>query len=815
MKISKKLVVSHLLVAVLPALILGVVLAYLSYFQFNELDVVAHEQGVEVMVADAQKSISEQVESALMANTLLKKKHIEDYFCVMESRLLVAKDNPFVVDALAKCQEAFNAAGKSVDSDAWRGVAKGYDAYFSGMIKANNWFDLFLISTDGYIVYTQAREPDLGMLVSKEPLFSSGIGAAFRKLEADKTVEIAVSDFSPYSPSNNEQAAFMMTRLRDATGKLVGQIAFQINPVDINGIIQQRVGLGETGESYLVGEGSDGRTYMRSDRVVKKGAIGEAKTDSIIKKAISGESGWETKTGSTGNSEFVCYAPLSISGMKWSIQTTMSTAEAFKAVEHMKSLSENIGAKIENGRQSAVDMTVYLTIGLIIGVAVIGTILALLISKSIAGPIVEVRNALMAMSNGDLDVHIKNDSADELGEMAVACKEMIHALGLITSTVTSMSGGDWAVDVAIRSNKDSLGQALKKMVTSVGEALIQVRTAVDEVSSGTTQIADASQSLSQGATESAASLEQISASATQIGQQAKSNAETATQASQLANTAKAAAELGSQRMQALNGSMVAITESSGQIAKIIKTIDDIAFQTNILALNAAVEAARAGRHGKGFAVVAEEVRSLAARSAKAARETADLIEGSKGRVDDGNRIAKETAAALAEIVSGIVKVGDLVGEMAAASNEQAQGIAQISQGLGQIDQVTQQNTATAEETAAAAEELSGQAEELRGLIGQFKLKEGRGTGGEGVKSKVESRKSNNNQLHLGKTEDGWQPTTKNEAPKTKPQAQSTKNTSPKAALPAGGGWDSMKKTAAKPASNEEIISLEDKEFGRY
>ncbi len=268
----------------------------------------------------------------------------------------------------------------------------------------------------------------------------------------------------------------------------------------------------------------------------------------------------------------------------------------------------------------------------------------------------------------------------------------------------------------------ALTTSFNDTVNALETTLSRVSRSVGQVSAGSEQLSASSQALSRGATDQAGSLQETSALMTQVSSQSLQNSQNANKARNLAARVKEVAERGNEMMMEMLRSMNQINASSEQISRVIKVIDEIAFQTNLLALNAAVEAARAGNHGKGFAVVATEVRTLAQRSAVAAKETAALIEGTVSKVQNGNETAQKAAESLSKIISGIIEVNTMVAEISSASEEQKQGTEQISQALNQIDQITQANNATAEECASVAEELASQAGSLERLVGKFQLK---------------------------------------------------------------------------------------------
>ena len=356
--------------------------------------------------------------------------------------------------------------------------------------------------------------------------------------------------------------------------------------------------------------------------------------------------------------------------------------------------------------------------------------IALFVARSISRPVKVCADRLELLAQGDLHTKVPDsDAKDETGVMLHSLKTTTDFLNLIIGEIDrglgEMASGnlDISSDVDFKGDFDTLKNSINTIVVSLNDTLGQINVASDQVSAGSDQVSSGAQALSQGATEQASSVQELAATITEISQQVKDNAQNANSAS--TKMTETSDDLGksNEKMQQLITAMDQISKSSQEIGKVIKTIEDIAFQTNILALNAAVEAARAGAAGKGFAVVADEVRNLASKSAEAAKGTTSLIEGAIQAVANGTTLADDTAKSLSLVVTTAHEVTDIVDTISKASAEQANAITQVTMGVDQISSVVQTNSATAEESAAASEELSGQAAMLKSLVSKFKLKD--------------------------------------------------------------------------------------------
>ena len=791
-------------------------------------------QGDMGVLVETVNTLRDEAFKKLTAIREIKKNQIERYFAERFGDASVLSGNEAVANALLAFDEAFQVEGNKTGGTNWTAIEERHAPWLVQYKKEYGYYDLFLINKRGDIVYTVSKESDLGKNLVDGSLKDSALGECFARASSG----VAIADFKPYAPSNNEPCAFIGAPVKQG-GLTVGVVALQIPLDGINAIMIERAGMGKTGETYLIGQDKlmrsdsfldkENHTVVASFKDTEKGKVDtEAATE-----ALGGRTDAKIVIDYNGNPVLSAYAPVKIKGLTWAILAEIDVAEAFcpqitgsdkdfytnykeqygyydlflmnadgycfytvcreadwktnlvTGKYASSGLGELVREVLKTNQFGLADFRPYapsndepcafiaqpivhngkaeLVVALQLSLDAINAIMMQRSGMGETGETYLVGQDKRMRSDSYLDKQghsVKASFAGSVKDNGVDTEAATEALAgktdarivsdyngnPVLSAYTPVTVGEttWAllaeVDKAEAFAAVNMMMWLMGVIAVVGIAAIVIVALLvansiakpinriiegltggaEQTTSAAGQVSSASQSLAQGASEQAAAVEETTSSVEEMASMCKQNAGNANEAKGLADGARVAANKGAEAMTRMSTAIGDIKKSSDETAKIIKTIDEIAFQTNLLALNAAVEAARAGEAGKGFAVVAEEVRNLAQRSAEAARNTADMIEGSVKNADNGVQISKEVAEALGEIASGSQKVNDLVAEIAAASNEQSQGIEQINTAVGQMDQVTQSNAANAEESASASEELSAQAQELNRMVQELR-----------------------------------------------------------------------------------------------
>lgn len=871
MKLGTKLLLSFLFVGLIPFAVIGGVSLFESgdalekqaYNQLTAMRQVKKNQiesyfderkGDMQVLLNTVKQIQQESFNKLKSVQQLKKSQLEQFLANLKDDITGLSKSKDVMHAYERLKQYHDDMGFGhnsafdVDTARYERIWSESNEALAKYVEDYGYYDVFLIcKPHGHVMFTQAQESDIGANLGSGKYKESGLARLWQKVVREES--IVIEDFSSYNPSGGEQAAFAGGPVYSEDGSLVAVVALQIPSGAINDIIQQRQGLGVTGETYLAGE-HDSRLKFRSNMKTMgdgKYVIGYDMTDiapEYLKQTLNEKKVEDVYTDSAGNPVMVAGNLVDVgSGIKWAMITKQSLQEALTNTEHKgdkdyfthyieeygyydlflvnekgyvfytvtresdyqtnmmdgKYADSNLGRLIqrvaESGEYGLADFEPYapsndapcafvaqpvlhngnteMIVALQLSLKAINSIMQQRDGMGKTGETYLVGRDKLMRSDSYLDPenHSVEASFANPSEGKVDTEASRNALAgntnekiiadyngnPVLSAYTPLDVGEttWALLAEI--DKSEAFAAISTMRWVVGViAVISIAGIIllalfitrsitkpvnwivngltsssEQVASASNQVASSSQSLAEGSSEQASSLEETSSSLEEMSSQTKQNAENAEQADSAVKETAKVVENGVSSMQRMNGVINEIKESSNETSKIINTIDDIAFQTNLLALNAAVEAARAGEAGKGFAVVAEEVRNLAQRSAEAAQNTSQLIDKSQENAKNGVSMAEEVAGQLNSIKESSEKVNNLIGEIAAASKEQSQGIDQVNTAVSEMDKVVQQNASDSEESASAAEELSSQASEMERMVAELQsLVEGKaGAGG--------------------------------------------------------------------------------------
>jgi methyl-accepting chemotaxis protein len=550
--------------------------------------------------------------------------------------------------------------------------------YYASYIEKYGYYDLFLFDTSGFCFYSVTHEADYQTNLLTGKYKDSGLGKALSRSIHSK--QFAFADFAPYAPSADAPAAFMTEPVM-IDGEVALLIGLQLPVEGINAIMTERAGMGETGETYLVGPDNlmrsdsyldpEGHSIVASFRDPSRGSVD---TDAS-RAALEGETGQSVVIDYNGNPVLSAYRPVRVFDTSWALLAEIDEAEAILSVQAMQKM-------LDKRSNSSLLATIIEALGL----AVVFVIASFLIARSVRRPIIDLTHRIQDIAEGEGDLTQRVDDArrDEIGEL-----------------------GAW------------FNQFVAKLETIIAS----LKAGAQQLCNGSAQVSSTSQGLAAGASQQAANLQEIRAYLTDLSEATSANTTDARSAVEKSDDSKDAADEGATAVDEMSQAMSDLERSSKEIEAIIKTIDEIAFQTNLLALNAAVEAARAGESGKGFAVVAEEVRALAQRSSVAASDTSSRIEESSKRTARGAEIATRLQEVFGRITESTKDVNVLMARVAEASQEQASGIERVNGGVTDLDGIVQQNASNSEELAATAEETSAQASAISETVGQFRVSE--------------------------------------------------------------------------------------------